>query len=238
MTPFTKFTATALIFLASTVAFADTIQLGSYATGAPSMGNANSALNFAGFSAISSLPLAGTGSTFTLSPGTTWGAAAANTTWVGAAPTAGPLGTNPALGYYTFNTNFTTLSAGVYSGVLSLMADDTAEVLLNGNVLVPFGTLGSDGHCAQSGPSCTVFDNVTLNGLSLRSGTNANTLTFVVQQAGNFNANGLDPSGVDFTAILTGSNVPEPGTMSLMLTGLGLLSGALLMRRRAAVRIA
>lgn len=229
-----KLTAAAVVVFASTFALADSIQLGSYASGA-SMGDANTAMNFAGFNAASATPSIGTGATYTLSPGGAWGAALANSTWVGAAPSAGPLGTvNPALGYYTFTTSFTALSGGVYSGILSLMADDTAEVLLNGSVLVPMGTIGGDSHCADGGPSCRTPDTVALHGLSLLGGTNANTLTFVVQQAGDFGAAGSDPSGLDFAATLSSGAVPEPGTLGLMLIGMGSIGGGLLMRRMAA----
>lgn len=237
MTSFPKLIAAAVVVFASTYALADTIQLGSYATGAASMGDANTALNYAGFNATSTTPSTGTGTSFTLSPGSSWGAPVANSTWVGEAANAGPVGTtNPALGYYTFTTTFTALSSGAYSGILSLMADDTAEVLLNGTVLVPFGTLGADTHCASGMPSCTVADNVTLSGLTLLSGANANTLTFVVQQAGNFGSAGTDPSGVDFDAMLVSGAVPEPGTLGLMATGLAVIGGAFLMRRMGVAR--
>lgn len=232
MTSFPKLIAAAVVVLASTYGLADTIQLGSYATGAASMGNANTALNYAGFNATSTTPSTGTATSFTLTPGSSWGAPVANSTWVGEASNAGPVGTvNPAMGYYTFTTTFTALSSGAYSGILNLMADDTAEVLLNGTVLVPFGTLGSDTHCAAGMPSCTISDNVTLSGLNLHSGVNANTLTFVVQQAGNVGLAGSDPSGVDFDAVLTSGAVPEPGSLALMATGLAVLGGAFLMRR-------
>lgn len=212
----------AVLLTLSCAASADTIQLGSFATGGASLGDANTAMNYGGYSAASTSPSSGTASTYYLNPGTTWAAPAANSTWIGFSPTAGPQATsNPALGYYTFSTSFTALSTSPYSGSLSLMADDTAEVLLNGVVIMHFGALDSDYHCSDTGPSCLSNDTMSLAGLSLLSGFDANTLTFVVQQAGSGPTGGInDPSGLDFDATLTAGNVPEPGTLLLLATGL------------------
>jgi hypothetical protein len=232
--PVLKFGAVSLLVFASTFVLADSIQIGSYATGAAAMGNANTAVNYAGFSATSTTPSTGTGNTFTLSPASTWGAAVPNSTWVGEAASAGPGGSvAPAVGYYTFTTTFTALSSGAYSGMLSLMADNTAEVLLNGTVLVPFGNLGSDSHCADGTLSCTMADNVKLSGLNLIGGANANTLTFVVQQA---TGGAQNPSGLDFDATLSGGSVPEPSTFALMALGMAAIGGAALLRKPALFR--
>jgi hypothetical protein len=223
--------------VSSTFVLADTIQLGSFATGAASLGNNNTATNFAGFNATLPTVSVGIGNTFTLNPSTVWGAAIPNSTWVGSTSTAGPVGTvNPAMGYYTFTTNFTAGSTGLYSGSIGFLADDTAEVLLNGTVLMPLGSLGPDQHCAASSDSCLAADTITLSGVALLPGTNANTLTFVVQQAGTGPTGGVnDPSGLDFQGALTAattSAVPEPGTLMLMGTGLFSLAGAMWRRMR------
>ncbi len=229
-----KFGAVSLVVFASTFGLADTIQLGSYATGASAMGNANTALNFAGFSATSTVPSSGTASTFTLNPGTTWGAALPNSTWVGSTSTSGPGGAvNPALGYYTYTTTFNGSAANLYSGSISVMADDTAEVLLNGNLVFSFGLLGADSHCAAGSPSCSIASTIGFSNASLLNGLN--TLSFVVQQAGNIG--GPDPSGLDFDATLSSGSVPEPSTFALMALGMAAIGGAALLRKPALLNL-
>jgi hypothetical protein len=210
----------AVIAAAAPIASADSIQLGSFATGtvAPT-GDLNTAMNYAGVSA-STTPTSGTGASYTLAPGTVWSAPLPNSAWVGYASTAYPGGVNPPYGYYTFTTLFSA-AGGTYSGTIDVMADDTAEVLLNGNVIVPFGALGSDSHCAGGQPDCLAIDPMALTGILLNSGTDNNVLTFVVQQAG-LEGTTVDPSGVDFDATLATSvtTVPEPNSLDLLGTGL------------------
>ena len=169
-----------LLAASASFAFADSISLGSFATNttAVSLGFSASqtAMNFAGYTsfaappAVASTPtlLSGTANSYTLLANGVWAAPTGASTWVGYAANAGPGGTDPGYGYYQFTTEFTALG-GTYNGSIDLMADDTAEVLLNGVVIVPFGALGADTHCASSPASCSAGDIVNLTGITLLS---------------------------------------------------------------------
>jgi hypothetical protein len=213
----------------------------------------NTAMTFVGsetYSVFASVPSQSTVSTlaslasftpagttaYELDPGGVWANAPTPpaSAYVGSTSTSGPVGTvNPSYGYYEYQTTTVAPLAFTYMGTLSVLADDTTEVFLTTSagttLLVPFGSLGGDSHCADNVPDCVSIDTVAL---TLLSGTD--TLTFVVEQDGSPNGPGGtgNPSGVAFDATL--SAIPEPN--SLMLLGTGLLSaGGMLMRRRRAI---
>jgi hypothetical protein len=235
MKNFLKISALAAVLVASaTFASADTIQLGSFSTtSGNNLGNANSALTYTGYvvgintgpATVSAPTNAFVAPTYTLNPGTVWIAPLTNSTYVGSTAASGPVGTvNPAFGYYTYTTTF--LASGLYGGTISILADDTTAVFLNGVQVVPFGALGGNSKCADGTPNCTVLSTYSFGGQL--SGTNS--LQFVVRQAGD-GAVGADPSGLDFNATLT--SVPEPNTLLMLGTGLMGSAGMLFRRMRS-----
>jgi hypothetical protein len=241
----------AVLAASATFASADTITLGSFGSTAGlynpgAITVSNTAVQYVGndlFTSDStspgvySLPAPVALSSFTavgtesvdLNPETpTWNAALANSSWVGINANAGPQSTsNPEYGYYEFQTTFTAASS-TDTGTLSVSADDTVEVFLNGTMIIPFGALGTDQHCADNSPTCSATDTVSI---TAASGTN--TLTFVVEQAGSGPYQGSgDPSGLDFDGSLT-TPAPTPEPNSLILLGTGLLGAAgMLLRKR------
>ena len=195
-------------------AHADTITLGSVGT-ATNSGQSNS-----------------NGSTVAISPNSNWAPALSGTSWVSFGLTGDtqdpgfsvvPNGTVVSF-YDVFN-----VPGVATGGSLTVMADDSATVILNGVTLV--GEASASGNtyaiCSDFGIGClrpTTFDLPTS---VLKTGSN--TLEFQVAQRNGVSF-GLDYSGFVTDPVAT----PEPG--SGILLGLGLLAMAVfgLRRRRTA----
>ena len=202
----------ALVMTAS-FASADTIQLGSYGTNAPNLGNQNSALVYQGGKSST---------TYDIGTGGVWAAPAANSSWVSQNPNSSVGGSYVAPnGTYTFTTTFT-LASDLYSGSISVMADDTTDVWLNGNLVQNFAS-GPNSTCQTAQPNCRVALLVNLPSSDFVAGVN--TLTFNVHQT-NGSAEGLNFGG-------SISSVPEPSSLILLSTGLFGAAGEVFRRMRA-----
>ncbi|HEX2971691.1 MAG TPA: PEP-CTERM sorting domain-containing protein [Tepidisphaeraceae bacterium] len=207
--------------LAAALASAETIQLGSYQTGGPNLGNNNSAVAYLGSPST----------TYALSPGTAWAPAGANSVWVSNNPGSGPGGNYVApSGNYSYTTTFNTITGNTYTGSISVLADDTTSIIFNGHTLALQGLLGTDAHCADGTPNCVTPTLIALPSAFFLDGLN--TLQFDLRQT-------ILSAGLDFYGSASGvtrvgdSAVPEPGTLFLLGTGLIGSAGFLLRRSRA-----
>ena len=211
-----------LLFGGLVTAHADTILLlGSYGTATPNPGVGNSAT---AYDPLNSTVNSGSTSTFNISPGTVWHSALGNSSWVSFNAATGPTtGLVVPNGDYIYSTTFNLGStAAADTGTLSVLADDTVSVFLNGALILqsagPMGPSNSYAKCSDVGPNC--ITPLTFNFTGFTAGLN--TLTFDVKQVNLVN------EGLDFSGSIT-SPMPEP--LPLVLLGTGLLGLVGLSRR-------
>jgi len=181
-------------------------------------------------------------------PGTIWAPAGSVTlpggtvvpsTWISYDPDSSPAGGPDGMengttmpydvnGFYSYQTNFTTNGGALpYSGSITVMADDTTAVYLNGVLLAGEGIIGGDAECADGTPNCRVGGSETIFlPASAINQDGFNFLTFVVDQSGSID------QGLDFYGYVQAT--PEPNTLFLLGTGLLGSAGALFRKMRKA----
>jgi len=153
--------------------------------------------------------------------GGVWAGPIGTSSWVSFNPNTYPGGgVTPPNGTYNYYDAFTAAAGDI--GSITVLADDTTSVYLNGFLIAPSAPIISDPAvpCTIGTPNCATYATYVLPQSDFLNGTNV--LSFGVQQA--FGA----ATGLDFEATIG----PTPEPSSILMLGTGLLSAAGMVRRR------
>ena len=157
--------------------------------------------------------------TLSIVPDNVWATPFAGSSWVSYVNSglpSSPTFVSPVNGTSVLFTDTFDITGTPTGGMVSVLADDTASVTLNGVLLMNFAPVVVNGKnlCASAAIGCLTSTAGSVNlGSALHSGVN--TLTFDVIQVGGV-AYGLDYSGTSNYSSSVVSAVPEPSTFVLI----------------------
>jgi hypothetical protein len=158
--------------------------------------------------------------TFDLNTDGVWAGPIGASSWISFNPFTDPNGFYTAPnGQYTYFDYFT--AAAGDTGSITVLADDTTSVYLNGIQITPIAPITTMGDCTFGTPNCTQQAMYALPSVDFVNGQNL--LSFGVEQLYG------GGTGLDFEATVN-TATPEPS--SVFMLGAGLLSAAGMVRRR------
>src|ERR1035437_4570515 len=122
--------AAVILSVAVSVAYADTVTIGSYGTAQSSNGAGNTSIAYLGYTSTppTITGATGSGTTYNLSNVSPWANAIAGSNWVSNTQNTTVIGDVVLQdGYYTYTSTFTA-TPGYYTGSIGSYADDTLEL--------------------------------------------------------------------------------------------------------------